>query len=107
VVAHLSHPHTRLHGTESFVADASGRLRTEEKTGTEQIAPLCMHGVPGHFYAVCAADAGGVGYVRWNTDEPKEIRLQLRADVTGSCDEAEMRHGPRAAPPAQQATTPP
>jgi hypothetical protein len=95
ILAHLSYPHTRLESSEPFTTDDKGRIDTVEKLGSETVAWLCMHGVPQHFYAVCASGPGGSAYKQWN---PKDNQtLELRLDPTlGPCNEEAMRYGPRA-----------
>jgi hypothetical protein len=103
VVAHLSHPHSRFEGSQEYTAGPTGRVSTDEKLGSERIAPLCMHGVPQHFYVVCASGPGGSAYMQWNLDDKRQLELRLDPTLQ-PCNEEAMRGGRRVKPAGPDAS---
>lgn len=59
VVLHWwSYPYGRLQQSFPYTADAAGRVAMPPASRDEEIAPLCMHGVPEHHHTLCVGAPG-------------------------------------------------
>jgi hypothetical protein len=64
-----SHPHSRLDKEISETTPADGKVSLAQRSQTETVYPLCMHGVAEHHISVCVSHPGHTSVV-FELDDP-------------------------------------
>jgi hypothetical protein len=84
LVVHQTMPYSVIRDWWPMETGADGTVSVTALSREEAIAPLCMHGVPGHDLFVCAGKQGaGVEIIR--VRDERQLELRLHDDYQDDC----------------------